>query len=378
MPAYFTSFGTCLPNDPIPSEEIEEYVGAVGSSEIRDLVIRNSGIKQRHYAIDRDQKTTHRQVDLASSAIRQAVERSELELDDIEIIAVGGSTGDLGSPSLAAMTHGELMERPVEIISAYGLCASGMVAMKPAYMMVREGEYRNAAICASEIPSRQFKSSRFADGQGLDSDGKLPFDVAFLRYMLSDGAGAAVIQDRPASNGVSYRIEWVSNRSYAHTTEPCMYIGSNGQKNGSGTPLTWQDYPTVEEAVQDGAMSLRQNMRLLPRFVRTCGQEWGRLIREGYFDPSEITRVAMHYSSDALVPHLKRAFAREGVDSLEERWYSNLHDVGNMGSASIWVMLEELHRSEELQPGDKLLAFCPESGRFTVSFMLLTAVGPEG
>ncbi|MDQ3933752.1 MAG: 3-oxoacyl-ACP synthase [Actinomycetota bacterium] len=378
MPAYFTSFGTCLPNDPIPSEEIEEYVGAVGSSEVRDLVIKNSGIRQRHYAIDKEQNTTHRQVDLTTAAIRQAVERSELELDDIEVIAVGGTSGDLACPSLAAMTHGELMERPVELVSAYGFCASGMIAMKPAYMMVRDGEFKNAAICAAEMPSRQFKSSRYANGQGLDADGKLPFDVAFLRYMLSDGAGAAVIQDRPATSGVSYRIEWVVNRSFAHTTEPCMYLGSNGQNGRNGPPRSWQDYPTIEEANQDGAMSLRQNMRLLPRYIKTCGQEWARLIREGYFDPDEITRVAMHYSSDALLPHLRRAFGREGVPTLEDRWYTNLHTVGNMGSASIWVMVEELHRKGELEPGEKLLCFCPESGRFTVSMMLLTAVGPEG
>ena len=379
MAAYFTSFGTCLPNDPVPADKIEEFVGTVGKSDIRDLVVRNSGIKQRHYALDREQNTTHRQVDLATGAIRQAVERSELDLDDIEVIAVGGSSGDFPGPSLAAMAHGELgMERPVELVSSYGFCASGMIAMKPAYMMVKNGEFKSAAICASELTSRHFKSSRYPDGSILDDDGKLPFDIAFMRYMLSDGAGAAVIQDHPSTSRTSYRIEWVVNTSFAHTTEPCMYLGTAHRSNGNGHALTWQDYPTIEEASRDGAMSLRQNMRLLPRFIRTCGKEWARLINEGYFDPSEITTVAMHYSSDALLPHFRRSFAREGVDTLEDRWYTNLHTVGNIGSASIWIMLEELFRKDEHKPGDKILCFVPESGRFTVSMMLLTVVGPEG
>src|SRR5437764_13492956 len=98
----------------------------------------------------------------------------------------------------------------------------------------------------------------------------------------------------------------------------------------------------------------------------------------GYFNPDGIMRVCFRYSSDALLPALRRAFQREGVDILEDRWYTNLSRVGNIGSAAIWVMLDELHQSGEIEPGDKVLCFVPESGRFTVSHMLLTAVGPEG
>lgn len=376
MPAYLTSFGKFLPGDPIPAEAVEEYVGALGSSRVRDMVLANGGIKTRHFAIDKQQNTVYSNTQLAANAITEAVERSELTLNDIEVLAVSTSAGDYGGPAIANMVHGDLMmERPVEIVAANGFCASSMVALKSAYMMVRDGEHSSAAICGSELTSRQFKSSRYSNGRGLVDGDELPFDVAFLRYMLSDGAGAAVIQDRPAQSGVSYRIEWVTNTSYAHTTDPCMYVGSTGQE---GETRSWQDYPTVDEAARVGALSLRQNMRLLPRFIRTCGKEWARLIRDGYFDPDRITRVAFHYSSEALRDHFRRAFAREGMTPLEERWYSNLVRVGNIGCAAIWVMLEELHRTETPEPGDQVLCFVPESGRFAVSMMLLTAVGPDG
>ena len=55
-------------------------------------------------------------------------------------------------------------------------------------------------------------------------------------------------------------------------------------------------------------------------------------------------------------------------------WYSNLTKVGNIGSASIFVILDEMMTQGLISEGDTLLCMVPESGRFAVSFMHLTAV----
>jgi 3-oxoacyl-[acyl-carrier-protein] synthase-3 len=58
----------------------------------------------------------------------------------------------------------------------------------------------------------------------------------------------------------------------------------------------------------------------------------------------------------------------------QQKWFSNLAQVGNIGSASIWVMLEEFWKSGRLKRGDKVLCIVPESGRAFVGFMMLDAV----
>ena len=58
----------------------------------------------------------------------------------------------------------------------------------------------------------------------------------------------------------------------------------------------------------------------------------------------------------------------------QEKWFTNLHNKGNTGSASIFIMVDELLDSGRLKAGDRLLCFVPESGRFTGSLMHLTAV----
>jgi 3-oxoacyl-[acyl-carrier-protein] synthase-3 len=57
-----------------------------------------------------------------------------------------------------------------------------------------------------------------------------------------------------------------------------------------------------------------------------------------------------------------------------ERWFTNLASKGNTGSASIYIILEELFKSGRLRQGQKLLCFVPESGRFAMCYMLLTVV----
>jgi len=56
------------------------------------------------------------------------------------------------------------------------------------------------------------------------------------------------------------------------------------------------------------------------------------------------------------------------------RWFTNLTEKGNTGSAAIYIILEELFSSGRLKPGQRLLCFIPESGRFSHCFMHLTVV----
>ena len=69
--------------------------------------------------------------------------------------------------------------------------------------------------------------------------------------------------------------------------------------------------------------------------------------------------------------------ASVGLAIPQERWFTNLGSMGNTGSAAFYIMLDELLRSKRLQPGQKLLAFVPESGRFSSGFIHMTAIQGE-
>lgn len=54
-----------------------------------------------------------------------------------------------------------------------------------------------------------------------------------------------------------------------------------------------------------------------------------------------------------------------------EKWFTNLTRVGNIGSASIYVMLDELCRTRQLHNGELIYLIVPESGRFSYTTALL-------
>ncbi|MFI2737342.1 3-oxoacyl-[acyl-carrier-protein] synthase III C-terminal domain-containing protein [Streptomyces sp. NPDC018711] len=373
MPAYITAMGRFLPGEPVPNEEIEDYIGSVGhaSSVLREQILENCGIKSRHYAIDKQHRTLFSNTDMAVEAIRQAVERSDVTLDDIDLIAAATAVPDLIAPGIASGIHGALGSPPCEIVTTHGICSSGMMALKNAYLQVKAGEKKNAVASASELASRFLRSERFAAVRTVSDDGAIAMEMAFLRYMLSDGAGAALVQDRPAAEGVSLRIDWISLTSYANTEQTCMYMGSAD----NSAEKAWWDYPSAAEAAADGALALRQNLALLPHLVRTGVKEYQRLLDEGRFDPDELAWLPVHYSSERMKTMVLKEIERRKVRAPSvEKWYSNLPRVGNTGSASIYIILEEMLREGLVSPGEKLLVMVPESGRFAVSFAHLTAV----
>lgn len=63
----------------------------------------------------------------------------------------------------------------------------------------------------------------------------------------------------------------------------------------------------------------------------------------------------------------------KGIPLTKEKWFTNLTSVGNIGSAAIYVALEELIRTKEMTQGQKILLLVPESGRFSYGSVLLTA-----
>jgi 3-oxoacyl-[acyl-carrier-protein] synthase-3 len=101
-----------------------------------------------------------------------------------------------------------------------------MKALKNAYLQVAIGEKRNAISVASELGSRIFKSTRYDERHLLAQDGSLPTGSRLSAYMLSDGAGAAVIENAPAASGISLRIDWISLTSFANTEKTCMYAAA--------------------------------------------------------------------------------------------------------------------------------------------------------
>jgi 3-oxoacyl-[acyl-carrier-protein] synthase-3 len=376
MPAYITSLGKFLPGEPVGNDAMEEFLGTIHgkASRVRKRILRQNGIQTRYYAIDHRQQTLFSNAAMAAHAVRNAIDRAGITLHQVDFLAAATSQGDLPLPGFASMVHGELHSPPCEIATLHGICASGIMAMKSAMLQVLHADKRHALACASEFPSRLFKSSRFEAQQVVREEG-LGFDTEFLRWMLSDGAGAAVLSDSPGSSGLCFAIEWIELLSFAGQFEPCMYVGP--ARNGD-RPKSWLDYPSYDLAAAAGAINLRQDIRMLDEVVRHAAQGLLRVAKEKNLDPGDVDWLVAHYSSHVFREKSHDLVARLGFAIPQERWFSNLSSTGNVGSASTFILLEELLYSGKLKPGDTVLCMVPESGRFLFGYMLLKVVEGTG
>jgi len=306
------------------------------------------------------------------------------------MLATGTTQGDLPVPGFASMVHGRLGGRPMELLSAGGVCGSGMAALKAAVSQVRLGEHAVAVAVGSELISRALKASRFdavaaepARARGTDRTGaararRSRMDAEFLRWTLSDGAGAVVVERTPRHDRPSLRLDWVHLVSHAHEHEVCMRAGMAVGDAAPAAGGTWLDYPDAAAAERDGMLLLRQEVRVLPDLARLGCTEFLRLVKEGWLEPAAVDHLLCHYSAEHFRSDIVRLLDEAGLGIPAERWFTNLHSKGNTGAASIFVMLEECWRSGRFAPGDTVLLVVPESGRFSFSFAHLTCVDATG
>ena len=373
--AYINSIGKFLPGKPIANEQIEDYVGKINgvTSKAKNRILKSNGIKQRYYALDRKQNTTHSNSEMAAYAVRDTLAQYDLE-PTIDLLACATSLPDLLLPGFASMVHGELPElSPLEIVSTQGICCAGVTALNYATSQVKLGQKKNALVVASELASRLFTNTKFEAQSDIKEGKKLSFDTEFLRWMLSDGAGALLIQDRPRTDGIALKIEWIELISHANAYPLCMYAGT---KDETGT-TSWLDYPSYTEAATDGAINLRQNIRLLDNVIQLGVEGWLKLIETGKIKCSEIDWFLCHYSSHFFRSQIIELLTKANCMIPESKWFTNLYTKGNTGCASIYLMLEELFNSGKLKAGEKICCFVPESGRFTTAYMLLEVVKNE-
>jgi 3-oxoacyl-[acyl-carrier-protein] synthase III len=374
---YITRLAKFLPNRPIHNEDMEKFLGMVDGmpSRAQGIILRNNQIKERYYALDEQGRQTHTNAQLTAGAIRMLF-GDGISQEEMDLLACGTTSPDQILPSHASMVHGELGGHPLEILSQSGSCATGMHAMKFAYLAVKSGERKHAVCTGSELFSTFMLARNFEKEAEhlhlIDENPILAFEKDFLRWMLSDGAGAALLTDKPNPNGHSLRIEWIETISYANQLETCMYSG--GEKQPDWKFKGWREFE-AQDLLDRSVFSLRQDVKLLgDNIVKMGGVFMKDIFDRRNISVDDFQYFLPHLSSEYFRVHISGELDRMGMHIPQEKWFTNLTRLGNVGAASIYFMLEELFHSGKLKKGDRILCMIPESARFSYVYSLITVV----
>ena len=322
------------------------------------MILRANGISSRHYALDEKQNCLEDVYDLGRNAVMDLLAKQE-KSPVVTYLSAGSTNTPLVAPGIATILHDRLAEntnvfQKVEISSSAGVCSSGAQSIINAYRAIKTGEHKNALCVGAENPSAILKSSVISLIDDLNAHRDIRkskwFMTVFLRSMLSDGAGAMMLSDQPRSKGLSLKFNWVYSQSFANEAPLCM-------------------------SLEGKSLRLGQDLEVLNSYMKPCVQKFLSEAFESREDSiADYSIVLPHLSSFYFRSHLLDALETYSSGDSIPRYWTNLATKGNTGSASIFIILDEYLKSHEINNGEKILLFVPESGQFNFVMISLTVI----
>lgn len=376
---YITKLSSFLPNQPVSNDEMELFLGRVGGnpSRIRKIILNQNQIKQRYYAM-KEGAFTHSNAELMAEAINGLFD-DKFNARSIQLLSCGTSTPDQLMPSHTSMVHGLLKgSRPIPLLSPAGVCCSAAHALEYCFLSILSGHTDNAVCGGSELFSPLLCSDIFEEEykaiNRIQTNPYIAFEKDFLRWMLSDGAGCALLEAQPVGK-ISLKIEWIESISYANELDVCMSQGLQRMQNGEWK--SWKLMPSDEWQTQS-VFAIKQDVKLLAQYgVEKAVDHIANSCRKHNLDFAAVDYFLPHISSMFFYDKLADKLKEINLMSDKVKWFTNLSYVGNIGAAAIFVMLNELYSCSKLKNNELIYLFIPESGRFCYTTALLRVIAKD-
>lgn len=375
-PVYITKTSHFLPNDPISNDDMELYLGEIchKASRAKRIVLHNNRIKNRHYALTRSGELTHTNAELVAESIKFLLE-SSFDASQLELLAVGTSSPDMLMPSHGSLVHSLIPNiGSIPVYTSAGVCCSSMHAFENAWNALQLGKANNAIVAGSELVSPLLRSDIFEleyeKLNELNKNAIIAFEKDFLRFMLSDGSGAFLLEKKPRK-GLNFKIKWIDAISYANKMPVCMYQGCI--KNENGQLVSWKSVKS-KQWVEESIFAIKQDTRILENIIFLAMQFLKDTLEKRQLKAESARYFLPHISSMYFYDKLLMGAKENGMDFSDDSIFCCLSEIGNIGSASIYAALDILVKQKQINDGDLILLGVPESSQFQYSFALLEAI----
>jgi len=356
--------GSFLPGAPISIDEVDDFLGEMTEAppkisawlqRMKAMMKEMLEVENYYYAIDPvTRKFTEDNITMSVKAAEKALEMAGIQAGEIEFIAYGSAHQDQMPTASVRIQDALGIERCGEI-SIHANCSSAYKAFLVAYDFIRSGRYRNALVISSGMSSSMLRAEYY--NQPLVRKEEL-----FLRYFLSDGAGAVMLQADPSCQGGLY----VEN----------VYMESVGGKKPSAMmdqrPAYWMNpkeeyelgYHHLSQMFQN---ELRQNFHEADGSVFINGLK--RMLLLHPFDISRLRYFQINFPSKHIAELVMEECAALGIP--KETLYTRMSGMGYAGPPMVFICLDKIFREEPLVRGDLVLSFVTEVSKFMqAGFML--------
>jgi 3-oxoacyl-[acyl-carrier-protein] synthase-3 len=300
--------GSYVPARTLTNADLEKMV-----STSDEWITTRTGIKERHIAA-KDEFTS----DLGTKAALRAMTQAGITAEEIDLIVVATITPDMPFPSTAALIQRKIGAHRAAAFDLEAACSGFIYALEVAQQFIMSRTYDTVLVVGAE------KLSSIVDWQDRNTC-----------VLFGDGAGAAVLRNRPNAHGLLTAV-----------------MGSDGRKadllfmagGGSRCPATQE---SVAARMHYLRMEGKETFKNAVQAMQTAAQE---ALRRCEIDISRIKLIIPHQANVRIIEAVG-----DRLGARPDQLFINLHKFGNTSAASVAIALDEAVQSGRVQPGDLLL-----------------------
>lgn len=184
------SSGSYLPEKILSNADLEKMVETSD-----EWITERTGIKERRIAASNELTS-----DLATNALNNALNKADLEAQDIDLIIVATTTPDLTFPATAVCVQEKLDIKNCAAFDVQAVCSGFIYALSVADGLLKSGNFKRAAVIGAETISRiiDWKDRNtcilFGDGAGaVILEARENTDKGILAFTLNSDCGTKEI-----------------------------------------------------------------------------------------------------------------------------------------------------------------------------------------
>jgi 3-oxoacyl-[acyl-carrier-protein] synthase-3 len=278
-----------------------------------EWITSRTGIKERRIADD----GTHSS-DMASEALRQALQMADTSPDEIDALILGTVTPDYRLPSTACIVQQKVGLSNAVCYDIVAACTGFINGLEIARAYIEAGIYRKVAVIGVE------KLSSITNYEDRNTC-----------VLFGDAAGAAVVSADDGDHGIL--------STYMHSDgsmKEWLWIPTGGTVDPYSAEFTFDGSDKIRMAGSD----------VYKIAVRAMCDAALKAIEQAGIEASDIAMVVPHQANiriiDALIKRLK-------LD--KDKVFLNIEKYGNTSAASVPMALDEANRAGKIKSGDHVL-----------------------
>ena len=313
----FTILGTgsALPERILTNEELTHMVDTSD-----EWIATRTGIHERRVI-------THETLtQLGAQALRNALEKAECTADELDLILCTTVRGDLTTPALANLIELELGVN-CGAMDINGACAGFVAALDMAGAYLDSGRAKRIAVVSAEAMSFMCDWTNRA-----------------TCVLFGDGAGAVVLG--PGNDLEAFRMTAQPNSEYLYAGAP---------KGNS---------PFFETHQKD--FYLNMNGQEVYKFaVSSVSRDIKEILQQSDVSADDVDWYLLHQANMRILDA-----ARMRLKQPREKFPTTIEKYGNVSSATIPILLDEMNREDRLKKGQRLVLSAFGAGLTTATALI--------